>query len=90
MKRVVLKISGDVQGINFGHYTKIEARKMGLVGYVSNESDNSVLVVAEGEEKDLQKLINWCYKGSRRARVDKVEADWQEPSGTFNNFMIQY
>lgn len=89
-KRAVIKILGDVQGVNFRYHTKTEAEKLELVGYASNESDGSVLVVVEGEEEDLKKIIDWCYAGSRGARVNKVEVDWQEPSGVFNNFMIQY
>lgn len=53
-------------------------------------SDGTVEVVAEGEEKNLQKLLEYLKKGPLFSRVNKVESVWQEYSGEFKGFTIVY
>lgn len=89
-KQVILKIYGRVQGIFFRDSTRRRARKLGLTGWVSNESDRTVKVVAEGEEKKLEELIKWCYNGPMLAQVEKIDIQWQEATGQFEGFEIKY
>ena len=44
-----VNVGGRVQGVSFRYYTRREAVTLGLTGWVRNESDGSVLVVAEGD-----------------------------------------
>jgi len=90
MKRAVIKIFGSVQGVFFRANAAAKARELDLTGWVSNASDGTVLVVAEGEQKQLEKLVDWCYNGVRFAKVDKVEVKWEEASGEFKEFEIKY
>lgn len=90
IKRVILTIQGRVQGVFFRDSARRRAKKLGLTGWVSNQDDGTVKVVAEGKQEDLEKLIKWCYNGSKLARVDKVDIQWQEATGQFNNFEIKY
>lgn len=80
-KRVVIKVYGLVQGINFRYYTVEKAERLQLSGWVKNEPDDSITIVAEGEEGRLKELIDWAKKGPPLARVDNTEIDWQEPLG---------
>ena len=89
-KRAVLKIYGRVQRVFFRDSSRRKARKLGLVGWVKNESDSSVKIIAEGEEKNLKEFIEWCYNGPILARVEKVEVEWGEPRGEFEGFEIRY
>ena len=89
MKRVNLKIYGRVQGVFFRDSCRREAQKLGLSGFARNEPDGTVQIIAEGEEKNLQELILWCKEGPEHAKVEKVEAEWQEPTGEFNGFAIR-
>jgi len=89
-KRVILKIYGRVQKVFFRDSTRRKARKLGLTGWVSNEPNRIVKVVAEGEEKKLEELIKWCYNGPIIARVEKIDIDWQEATGQFEGFEIKY
>ncbi len=89
-KRVVLKIYGKVQGVFFRDSAQRKAKELNLSGWVRNEPDGTVQIVAEGEEKDLKELIEWCrVGGAEYARVDKVNIEWLEPSGQFNNFIVK-
>lgn len=90
-KQVVLKVYGRVQGVVFRNSTKSKADELGLAGWVKNEDDGTVKIVAEGEENNLEKLIEWCKAGgSRFAKVEKVDVEWLTHSGEFNNFVIKY
>ena len=90
MKRIILKIYGRVQGVFFRDSTRRKARQLGLTGWVSNESNGTVKIVAEGEEGKLEELIKWCYNGNRLTRVDKIDIQWQEATGQFEGFEIKY
>jgi len=90
VKQVILKIHGRVQMVLYRDSTQRKAKSLGLVGWVRNESDGTVKIIAEGEEEGLEKLIDWCYNGSILAKVDKVDINWQEPTGQFNRFKIEY
>ncbi len=89
-KQIILIIHGRVQGIFFRDSTRRKARKLDLTGWVSNQSDGTVKVVAEGEEEKLKKLIKWCYNGPVLARVDKIDINWREAAGQFKKFEIKY
>ena len=89
-KQVILKIYGRVQMVLFRDSTRRQAKKLGLVGWIMNEPDNTVKAVAEGEEEQLKELIKWCYNGPMLARVEKIDIDWQEVTGQFKKFEIRY
>lgn len=89
MRRLRLKVRGFVQGVNFRHYAKQEAIRLGLVGFVRNLPDGAVECVAEGEEENLKQLAQWCERGPRRAAVEKCEANWERATAEFHSFEIQ-
>jgi len=89
-RRVDLKIHGRVQGVFFRDSSQRKAKELNLSGFVKNEPDGTVQIIAEGEEKNLEELIEWCRAGGAEyARVDKVNIEWLEPSGQFNNFIVK-
>ena len=87
-KRVRLLIRGKVQGVFFRASTKDKAKQLGLKGFVRNRQDGSVEVIADGHEKELTKLIDWCQTGPDQAHVDFVEQDWQPYISEFEDFTI--
>ncbi len=89
-KQAILKIYGRVQKVFFRDSTRRKAKKLNLTGWVINESNRTVKIVAEGEEKNLKEFIDWCYNGPMLARVDKIDIDWKEATGQFENFKIKY
>ena len=90
MKRIVLKIFGRVQGVLFRFNALIKARQLNLTGWVRNESDDTVKIMAEGKEENLKKLIDWCQAGPLFAKVVKVEVKWGKAIGEFKDFSIKY
>jgi len=53
-----------------------------LTGYVKNLHSGDVLIEAEGNEDDINKLIDWCYVGSPLSKVTEVIAE----EGEVRNF----
>lgn len=89
-KHVTLKITGLVHGIGYRYTTKKEAKKRGIVGYVTNLSDGSVELVVEGEEQTLKDFIIWCYNGVGPATVQTIEDTWADSTGKYNDFVIKF
>lgn len=89
-QRLECKIFGRVQLVMFRDFVCRNARARGITGTVRNNPDGSVSVCAEGEEDKLQKLFFLLHRGPLFARVDRVEEEWNEPLGEFNNFDILY
>jgi acylphosphatase len=89
-RRAVIRVYGEVQGVGFRSWTARRAQRAGLSGYVRNEPDGSVLIVVEGEEESIARLIEECRKGPPLARVERVDVEWQEYRGEFQDFEIRY
>lgn len=87
-KRVQLIIHGKVQGVFFRASTKDKANELRLSGFVRNREDGTVEVIAEGDEDQLQRLVDWCCKGPDLSQVNDVQLDWQPYIAQFETFTI--
>ena len=90
MKRVHIVISGYVQGVFFRNNTKTKARKLGLKGFVRNAPNGDVEVVAEGNEKEINELIDFCRKGPMLSCVANLKLEYQEFKGEFDDFIVRF
>ena len=91
MIRVHLKIHGDVQGVFFRAHTQEKAEKLGDVfGWVANNADGTVDIVAEGPENKVNELADWCQSGPSTAQVKKVDMEKLTYTGEFEDFSIRY
>ena len=52
-QRLVATVRGMVQGVGFRWFVQREAARLGLDGWVANQVDGSVEVVAEGPDAAL-------------------------------------
>lgn len=76
LTKVSLIISGRVQGVFFRQSTRDKAIQLGLAGFVKNESDGTVYVLATGSLPKVEELIAWCHKGPPSASVKHVEVKY--------------
>jgi acylphosphatase len=90
MKRMRVIISGRVQGVFFRAYTQETALALKLTGWVRNLHDGSVEAVFEGEDTNIQTMLEWCKKGPPHAIVNKVNTDEEPYTGEFQDFRITY
>jgi acylphosphatase len=66
-------VRGRVQGVGFRWFVEREAHILGIAGWVRNNSDSSVEVLAQGRRDQLSGLRSRLQQGPRAARVDNVE-----------------
>ena len=80
-------VTGTVQGVYFRQSTKEKAVALGIRGTVKNTDDGSVSILASGEHRSLQKLIDWCCVGPSQAEVANVHVE-KVPYIEFKDFHI--
>ena len=83
------RVSGRVQGVGFRHFTRTQAQGLGLRGWVRNERDGTVRLVAEGDRQNLEQLLHALEHGPGLARVENVAVDWEETAGEFSDFTVR-
>jgi acylphosphatase len=90
MKRIHVIISGRVQGVFFRAYTRETAVALKLTGWVRNLHDGSVEAIFEGDDKNVESMLEWCRKGPLHAVVKQVDATEEPYSSEFRDFRITY
>ncbi len=89
MKQLEAVVYGRVQGVSFRYYTSQEARRLGVKGWVANQRDGSVKVVAQGTNDAIDRLLDYLHHGPSLAQVDRVETDWVESDQIFSHFSVR-
>lgn len=82
-------VRGRVQGVGFRWFVEREARLLGVAGWVRNNADGSVEVLAIGTRDQLLGLRGRLQAGPRAARVDDVAEHPAEPIPGLNTFRIE-
>jgi len=82
-------VRGRVQGVGFRWFVEREAQMLGIAGWVRNNSDGSVEVLAMGSRDQLLGLRGRLRQGPRAARVDQVEELEASPIAGLNTFRIE-
>lgn len=90
MKRVRAMVSGRVQGVCFRAHTRDMAIRLGVTGSVRNLPDGRVEIVAQGEESDVDSLLEWASRGPAHASVSNMSVEELEHRGEERNFRIEY
>lgn len=87
--RARVHVHGSVQGVGFRYFVLHHARRLGVRGYVRNCPDGRVEAVLEGEQRAVEGLLALMRSGPPAARVQRLEVQWEEPSGSFAHFDIR-
>jgi len=66
-------VRGRVQGVGFRWFVDHEARELGLSGWVRNNLDGTVEILAIGTEQQHVAFRDKLVRGPRAARVDEVK-----------------
>ncbi|HSV73773.1 MAG TPA: acylphosphatase [Chthonomonadales bacterium] len=88
MDQVRIVVRGDVQGVGFRFATRRMAAALGLRGYVRNQPDGDVEIVAEGERERLDALVRWARRGPPAAHVEGLDVSYGEGTGAYYAFSI--
>jgi acylphosphatase len=82
-------VRGRVQGVGFRWFVEREAHILGIAGWVRNNADGSVEVLAMGSREQLLGLRSRLRAGPRAARVDDVEETETKPIAGLTTFRIE-
>ena len=89
-ERLSAVVTGRVQGVGFRRYVRGWARKLDLTGWVRNEPDGTVRVVAEGEGAGLDRLTRLLWGGPPGASVEAVDAERSLSEAGFDGFEVRH
>ncbi len=72
-KRIIVK--GIVQGVGFRFFARRQAERLGIRGFVANQSDGSVLVEAEGSAAQVRDFIGRLKEGPSAGLVEDIQTE---------------
>ena len=82
-------VRGRVQGVGFRWFVEREAHILSIAGWVRNNSDGAVEVLAQGTRDQLSALRSRLQEGPRAARVDQVDESEAKASDSLTTFRIE-
>ena len=97
LKQAHIYVKGDVIGVGFRAWTKIQAKILHLNGWVRNVFDKpevfgnggGVEAVIQGPEEKLGQIVELLKKGPPISRIDDVEVLPQDAKELFEGFEIR-
>ncbi len=72
---VRVRIIGRVQGVYFRVWTRDQASRLGLTGWVRNDADGSVSALIAGPESAVAAMLERFWQGPAGAAVSGVETE---------------
>jgi acylphosphatase len=81
-------VRGRVQRVGFRMFVEDAGQREGLRGYVRNQHDGSVEIVAEGDAEAMTRFEHAVRRGPAGARVDDVDTTDVGASGRYHTFSV--
>ena len=88
-ERLDATVRGMVHGVGYRVFVLAAARAMHVRGWVANERDGGVRVVAEGDRSSLERLLAELHRGPVSALVEHITSAWMPATGEFEGFSIR-
>ncbi|MFZ5979351.1 MAG: acylphosphatase [Candidatus Zixiibacteriota bacterium] len=82
-------IRGMVQGVGYRYFCYRRALNLGLAGWVKNDPDGSVFVLAEGDRSAVEALVDDLKVGPCGARVTALNTKWIPFTGQYQSFEVR-
>jgi acylphosphatase len=82
-------VRGRVQGVGFRWFVEREAHLLQISGWVRNNPDGTVEVLAQGTRDQLAGLHSRLHEGPRAARIDDVEVSEAEAIPGLTSFQVR-
>jgi len=89
-KRVHLLVEGRVQGVYFRQGMMETAEKNNVLGWVRNLPDNKVEAILEGNDSNVDAVVEWARFGPAGAVVQELKVTEETYVGEFSDFEIRY
>lgn len=81
-------VKGKVQGVGFRAYVEDAATQLQLKGWVKNEPNGDVTIVAQGTPDTLREFVEYLHEGSLLSKVEAVDVEWRDGEVTFYDFSV--
>lgn len=88
LKTVLARVTGRVQGVSFRAWTRNEATRLGLGGWVRNEADGSVTTLLSGPPEAVDAMTDLLWAGPPAANVTGVRLEAVMPREPLPDFRI--
>lgn len=85
---IVARITGRVQGVWYRGWTRTEAQKLGISGWVRNESDGSVTALLQGPASAVEVMTGLLRRGPPAAHVEELSTEPLETEQVHGSFTI--
>lgn len=88
VQRVEVRFVGHVQGVGFRYTTRRIASRWPVTGYVENQADGSVFLVAEGLKSDLDRFLEELEE-QMAPNIRSKQVNWYASANQFSEFEIR-
>lgn len=89
MKTLKIKVEGRVQGVNFRNTIQKFALGIGIRGWVKNNKDGSVSIVAQADKKTLEDLLEWLEDSPGFSNVKNIAHEWISAPEYYESFTVK-
>jgi acylphosphatase len=76
-----VRAHGRVQGVFFRDTVRREAESRGVAGWATNRPDGTVEAAFEGDEADVEAMVDLVRAGPGHAEVERLDVAEEEPEG---------
>ncbi|MEI7579471.1 MAG: polyprenyl diphosphate synthase [bacterium] len=77
-RELKIDISGIVQGVYLRKRVSSFANMLGIKGFVKNQPDGTVSIIAQGRETALEELLHWIQKAPFPIKLSGMSYQWRE------------
>ena len=89
MKTIEITVKGLVQGIGYRYFVREKAKQAGINGYVMNLTDGNVLIIAQGDDRDLNDFIEGIKTEHSYAEINEIDIK-EAKEEDFEDFQIKH
>ena len=88
-KTIRIVVSGRVQGVSYRAWTRKQAERHGVAGWIRNRPDRTVEALFTGPAEAVEALLAACRRGPFAARVDGIEVSDEAEAAAITGFEIR-
>jgi acylphosphatase len=87
--QVRILLEGRFQGLNFRYSTQERAKELEVVGFVRTLSDGRLEIEAQGEQKNLEALLEWCQQEPHGNQIKNILFRYDEVDKSYADFSVR-
>lgn len=84
---LTMVVEGEVYGVGFRRFVWGLGKRLWLVGFVTNTSEDKVLIYVEGERENVERFKEKILRSSKAFSINRVEVREGKCRGKFKDFV---